>query len=125
LAFYQQLVGSGHVLVARVKAGLAEAFRGQWKVRQAKFLIEKALATEKKFVGEEHSAFARMLMIAGKIEEQDHCALEAAAYYREAVGVYRRTLTIGNPELAAAEQCYARFAKSWHTESVETRQDAP
>ena len=125
LTSYQHVFGSAHIIVARVKAGLAEAFLGERNFREAKSLIQEAMTTEKKALGEDHSGFARMLIIAGRIEEQDHCASQAAAYYREAVTVYRRTLRSGHPELVQAEQYYARLAKSLPKESVQAGEDAP
>ncbi|MBZ5609990.1 MAG: tetratricopeptide repeat protein [Acidobacteriia bacterium] len=112
LAIYQHLLGSAHVLVARVKAGLAEAFLGERNYTEAKSLIQDALETERKTGGADDSSFARLLMIAGKIEEQDHCASEAAEYYRQALDIYRKSLQSSHPERTQAEQQYARFAKS-------------
>ncbi len=112
LSIYQRLLGPVHLLVGRAKGRLAEAFLGERNFTEAKSLIHDALETERKTAGDDNSAFARLLMVAGKIEEQDHCASQAAEYYRQAVDIYRKSLKSGHPERAQAEQLYARFAKS-------------
>jgi hypothetical protein len=68
---------------------------------------------------------SRMLMIAGESKSRSTASLKAAAYYREAVKVYRRTLAVGHPELTEAEQYYARFAKSLRKESIQASEGAP
>lgn len=112
LAIYQHLVGSAHLLEARVKAGLAEAFLGERNYSEAKSLIQDALATERSSSVSDDSAFARLLMTAGRIEEQGHCTSLAAEYYSEAVHIYRKSLRSSHPERTQAERKYARFVKS-------------
>jgi tetratricopeptide (TPR) repeat protein len=112
LGIYQHLMGSAHALVARVKAGLAEAFLGERNYTEANSLIQDALTTERTSMGADDSAFARLLMIAGKIEEENHQASHAAEYYRQAVDIYRKSLESNHPERTEAEQQYAKFAKS-------------
>jgi tetratricopeptide (TPR) repeat protein len=112
LGMYQHVLGSAHMLVARVKASLAEAFLGEHNYTEAKSLIQDALATERKTLGEDHATVARVMMVAGKVEEQGHRDTQAAEYYRQATEIYRRSLPSGNLELRQAEKQYARFAKS-------------
>jgi tetratricopeptide (TPR) repeat protein len=112
LRIYQHLLGSAYVLAARVKAGLAEAFLGERNYSEAKSLIQEAMTTERKTLGTDNSSIARLLMIAGKIEEGEHQASQAAEYYRQAVDIYRKSLQSTHPERAGAEQQYAKFAKS-------------
>jgi tetratricopeptide (TPR) repeat protein len=112
LCIYEHVFGPSHPLAGRLKGALAEAALGEYNYAEAKTLIRDAMATERKTSGAGDSAFARMLMIAGEIEEQSHRANQAAAYYREALDIYRKSLDSEHPERAQAEQEYARFAKS-------------
>jgi tetratricopeptide (TPR) repeat protein len=112
LRIYQKIAGTTHLLTARVKAGLAQAFLGERDIQQARTLIREALTTERQSLGDKHSDYARLLMIAGRVEETGHRRAEADTYYRQALDVYRESLADGHPERTGAERNYARFAKS-------------
>jgi tetratricopeptide (TPR) repeat protein len=112
LRIYERVAGPTHMLIASVKAALAQAFLGERNIAQARTLIGEALTTERRLAGDKHSDYARLLMIAGNVEEAGHRRSEAAAYYRQALEVYRESLAVGHPERIGAEQTYARFAKS-------------
>ncbi len=112
LRIYQKIAGATHLLTARVKAGLAQAFLGERDIQQARTLIREALAAERQSLGDKHSDYARLLMIAGRVEETGHRRGEADTYYRQALEVYRASLEDGHPERTGAERNYARFAKS-------------
>jgi len=112
LNIYQHWVGPAHVLVARVKAALAQAFLGEKNYAEAKSFIQDALATERKSMGDQRTSVARTLVIAGRIEEQGHRDAAAAEYYRQAMDIYQRNLGAESPESREAQQLYARLAKS-------------
>jgi len=112
LSVYQKIVGSTHLFAARVKAGLAEAFLGEHDIPKARTLVAEALTTEHQALGGQHCEYARLLMLAGKVEEAGHQSKQADKYYRQALEVYRQSFADGHPERTQAEQNYARFVKS-------------
>jgi tetratricopeptide (TPR) repeat protein len=112
LSVYQKIVGSTHLFAARVKAGLAEAFLGEHDIPKARTLVAEALTTERKALGGQHCEYARLLMLAGKVEEAGRQGKQADKYYRQALGIYRHSFADGHPERKQAEQNYARFVKS-------------
>ena len=112
LNVYQKIVGSTHLFAARVKAGLAEAFLGEHDIPKARTLVAEALTTEREALGGQHCEYARLLMLAGKIEEAGRQGKQADKYYRQALGIYRLSFADGHPERKQAEQNYARFVKS-------------
>lgn len=112
LGLYQKLVGPAHLLLARVKAGLAQAFLGERQLKQAREQIAEALKIERGTRGDRHCGYARLLMIAGQIEEADHRKDDAQTYYTQALGIYRRNLAEDQPERSGAEQNYARFVRA-------------
>ena len=112
LRIYERVIGPAHLLTARVKAALAQAVLGERDIPQARSLIREALLTERSTAGETHCGYARLLMIAGKVEEAGHQRAQADTFYRQALEVYRGSLGDRNPERAQAEQAYALFTKS-------------
>ena len=112
LSVYQKIVGSTHLFAARVKAGLAEAFLGEHDIPKARTLVAEALTTERQALGGQHCEYARLLMLAGKVEETGHQSKVADEYYRQALKIYRQSFADGHPERNRAEQNYARFVKS-------------
>jgi len=114
LHIYEKAIGPAHVMTARVKAALAEAFLGERDIAQARSLIGEALNIERRILGEKHSDYARLLMIAGNVEQAGRRRADADRFYRQALEVYRESLDVHSPERAGAEQSYARFAKSLH-----------
>lgn len=112
LNIYEKVIGPAHVLTARVKAALAQAFLGERDIPQARALIREALNIERRSMGEKHCEYARLLMIAGRVEEVGHQGAEADKFYRQALEVYRDRLGDKSPERTGAEQSYMRFAQS-------------
>ena len=112
LRIYQKIVGNTHLYVARVKAGLAEAFLGERNVPQARTLVAEALTTERQSIGSGHCEYARLLMLAARVEEAGHQSGQADRYYRQALDIYRQNFEDGQPERNKAERNYARFVKS-------------
>lgn len=112
LTVYQKVVGSAHLYTARVKAALAEAFLGERNIPKARELVAEALTTENQSLGSKHCEYARMLMLAGRVEEQGHQSKEADHYYRQALDIYRHNFANDQPERNGAEKNYARFIKS-------------
>ena len=112
LGVYQRLVGSARLLASRGKAALAEAFLGERNVKQARTLIHEALASERESLGDRHCEYARLLIVAAKIEEAGRRTSDADTYYRQALGIYRQSFADGAPERSSAERNYARFTQS-------------
>ncbi|HTS47088.1 MAG TPA: tetratricopeptide repeat protein [Bryobacteraceae bacterium] len=112
LSVYQKIVGSTHLFAARVKAGLAEAFLGERDIQKARTLVAEALTTERQALGSQHCEYARLLTLAGKVEEAGRQGKQADKYYRQALDIYRQNFRDGHPERSQAERNYARFVKS-------------
>jgi len=47
------------------------------------------------------------------LNEKEHHASEADAYYRQALNIYRQNLSADHPERVDAEHQYTRFIKSY------------
>jgi tetratricopeptide (TPR) repeat protein len=112
LTICQQLFGSDHPMVVTAQAGLAQAYLGERNYQKAEGLIGKALAAGHRF-GDLNVGFARLLMIAGGIQQQKHNRSGAELYYRQALNIYRRNSGDEYPERASAERQYANFTKSF------------
>jgi len=114
LKMSEQLFGQAHITTTRAQAALAEAYLGERNYSGAESLIQKALSTARSLLGNDKYGLAALLMIAGRVQEQQNHRHEAAACYREALSIYRQSLSGDHPELVAAEKSYRRFAKSFH-----------
>ena len=113
ISLYQNFLGQDHVNVAFAQVGLAEAYLGERNYREAQSLIDHALAKERAVLSDSHAELARAYLTAARISEAQRRSSEAAAHYRQALHIYRRTYTSDNPLRVMAEQQYERFSKSF------------
>ncbi|HLG97926.1 MAG TPA: tetratricopeptide repeat protein [Bryobacteraceae bacterium] len=112
LDVYQKIAGSTRLLAGRVKAALAEAFLGERNVEQARTLIHDALTIEREALGDQHSEYARQLIVAANVEASCHRTADAETYYRQALTIFRRSFSEDQPERIGAERKYAQFVQS-------------
>jgi tetratricopeptide (TPR) repeat protein len=113
ISIYQSFLGPDHVNVAFAQVGLAEAYLGERNYAEAQSVIDHALAKERAVLSDSHGELARAYLTAARISEAQRRGSQAAAHYRQALDIYRRTTTSDNPRRVMAEQQYERFSKSF------------
>ena len=113
VAIYQKFLGQDHINVAFAEVGLAETYLGERNYTEARSLIEHALVKERAVLSDTHPELARAHMTAARISEALRLGSEAAAHYRQALDIYRRTTTRNNPVRVMAERQYEQFSKSF------------
>lgn len=104
--------GPDIISIAFIQVALAQAYLGEGNDAEAAALIDKAMAMERAALPESHYELARCHMVAAEIDERQHRSESAGEHYRKALDIYRRSLRSDNPDLAQAEQQYARFSRS-------------
>jgi tetratricopeptide (TPR) repeat protein len=110
---YRTLLGANHINVAFAQVGLAEAYLGERNYTEAQSAIEPALAKETAVLSDAHPELARAHIIAARISEGLRRGPDAAAHYRQALEIYRRTTPRNSPVRVMAERQYERFSKSF------------
>jgi tetratricopeptide (TPR) repeat protein len=113
VSIYHNFLGPDSVNVAFAQVGLAEAYLGERNYAEAQSVIEHALAKERTVLSDSHAELARAYLTAARISEAQRLGAQAAAHYRQALDIYRRTTTSDNPARVMAEQQYKRFSKSF------------
>jgi len=99
-------------MVAGSEAGLAQVYMGERNYKTAESFIARAIAIGRASLGDAHFGIAKLLMVAGRVQEREHRPSEADVFYRQALAIYRRRLPSDHPERTEAEQQYAQFSKS-------------
>jgi tetratricopeptide (TPR) repeat protein len=110
---YRTFLGADHINVAFAQVGLAEAYLGERNYTEAQSAIEPALAKLTATLNDAHPELARAHMLAAGISEGLRRSFDAAAHYRQALDIYRRTTARNNPVRVMAERQYERFSKSF------------
>ena len=112
-AIYQQFLGPDHINVAFAQVAVAETYLGERNYIEAQSAIENSLAKESAVLTDSHPELARAHMIAAQISEALRLGSDAAAHYRKALDIYRRTTARNNPVRVMAERQYQRFSESF------------
>ena len=113
LQISEEIHGKEHLDVVTAEAALAQAYLGERNFKKAEPLVNDAIATGRKLLGDMHCGFAKLLVVAGTLKEKERRAIEAEDYYRRALHIFRRNLSRDHPDLVDAGRQYAHLIKSF------------